>query len=641
MVVRSRLLFLVVLGALLLPGTVAARQQSPVTVQVSAGFEGVYRTGQWFPITVDLTNSGSDIPDALLEWRFPGQIASQGDEIIFQRQVDLPQGANKRVVLSAFSNSFARNGELVVRSGSNEVLRQPVQLEPVDTRKFMVGVLSSDQALLNSLSAMSLAADTTTSVMHLTPTLLPEEATLLFGLDAIFVHDITASELTERQRAALTLWVQMGGQLIFSGGAAADSNATGLETLLPVDIGGLRGDTNLQPLADVPTQPVTTSPGTATVNQVQLRPNAQTLAADNLIVGRREGMGCVIFTAFDLSALRGWSGESQLWSSLLQFNERLVPGMIYRQQRENLLSNVLQLPELSLPGFASLLLFVVLYIAIIGPVNYLVLRRTKHPELAWLTIPVTVLVFVVGTYIYGLIVRGGQPQVAQITIVQGVEGQSRGQATGFVGLFSPQRRSYQLLFAGEPLVSEALSFDGRSSESIVRWTDNGTELPDTLVDVSSLRTFMFEQSVDVPVRVSSGLQRAANNEQVSGTVVNQSGAALEDALIVWGDAAQALGTLGPGASANVDLNARLSNFPGGASLASSEGRFNRRNALGSLFGTATFPLFGSNNFTQGMPDRNGIYLLGWRSDPTASVTLDGSSPSQDATTLYIMRLNVE
>ncbi|MBC8074660.1 MAG: hypothetical protein H7Y32_01180, partial [Chloroflexales bacterium] len=244
---HHRLALILFTALLLSPLAARAQDEPPVKLDVRAGYDeqGHYRSNQWFPISIVATNSGNDIT-GVLEWRFPAQRDEGG---VFQREISLPRGANKRVALAAFSRSFARNGELRLLVDGSEVLRQVVQLEPAAPNQFMVGVLSRDPALLNSLGSMTLAGSAGTQVSHLDPALLPDDATTLLGLDTIFIHDIATAELGEPQRAALAQWVRLGGQLVVSGGTSADSSAGGLADLLPVEIEGLTPNGSLAGLS--------------------------------------------------------------------------------------------------------------------------------------------------------------------------------------------------------------------------------------------------------------------------------------------------------------------------------------------------------------------------------------------------------
>jgi hypothetical protein len=163
---------------------------------------------------------------------------------------------------------------------------------------------------------------------------------------------------------------------------------------------------------------------------------------------------------------------------------------------------VLQIPGLGLPPTGTLLLFMLFYVLVIGPVNYFVLRRLRRLEWAWLSVPLIVATFAGGLYLIGFGLRGSQSQISQVTVIQASEGQPQGLATGFVALFSPRRASYTVGFPAQTLIHETRSFDDLASDtSPVTVADGSVELRDLLVDIASVRTLVAEASVDVAVPV--------------------------------------------------------------------------------------------------------------------------------------------
>ena len=70
------------------------------------------------------------------------------------------------------------------------------------------------------------------------------------------------------------------------------------------------------------------------------------------------------------------------------------------------------------------------YILLIGPINYLVLRRLDRREWAWLTMPVLIVVFAVGAYGIGSLLRGSAVIVNEVAIVRGAPGATDGTGPG-------------------------------------------------------------------------------------------------------------------------------------------------------------------------------------------------------------------
>lgn len=628
---RTACLLVMLLTTLLADTPAAAQQPPPVTLSVQAGYSEFYRLSHWFPVTFEVANDGPDIR-VTIEWRFAGS-----EEVGFQRELDLPRGARKRLTLNMVSGELVRSAEVRLLNGQIELLKQRVALEPVDIGQFMIGVLSSDPTLLNSLASMQLDNVSSVTIAHLDPALLPEEALALNGLDAIFIHDVATAELTPGQRAALDLWVRLGGQLVVSGGVSAERSTTGLADLLPAEVGQLQAAGSIEALERIARRNdlVAVVPST-TLSQATPRPGARAIDAAGLIIASDLGAGRVIFTSFDFSALRPWIGEPDLYQRLLRADAGFDPGYAYRLRSDNLLRSTLQLPGLRFPSSLVLLGLVLTYIVLIGPVNFLVLRRLRRPDLAWVTVPAIVLLCLLGTYGASFLLRGTQPQVLQLTIAQGFEGQPRGAATAFIGVFSPQRRDYRLSFASDALVSSRF-FDGLpTAGATVHTTDSAVEVRDLLVDVSSLRTLIVEQPViDIPA-VTSQLQRSPDS--VDGTFTYQGSVALEDAMIVYGDSSVLVGRLAPGQTEQVSLQAGLNSFPD-SSIGNEQQIFNRGEVLANMFDFDRFSFNGPNfDGTRGMPERDGVYLLGWVNTALLPVQLDGGSAIQQGSLLYVIRL---
>jgi hypothetical protein len=617
-------------AVLVSPPRLLAQDEPPITLEVQAGYDGAYRVGEWFPAVITIANDGPDVR-GILEWRFSGR----DDEPTFQRTIDLPRGSRKRVTLEVFARDLVRGGQVRLLDGGTVLAEQETSIETIDQGRFLIGVVSSDPALLNSLNSLTLPSSAGANVRHIVPEALPERPVALRGVNALFLHDVDTSALTQPQRDALALWVQIGGQLVVGGGSSGQRTAAGLGDLLPVEVGGDIAQGDLSSLGQIAGS-APPAPTNSTLSAVRPREGAAGLPADRALLYRwARGAGAVTFTTFDLSSLRGWTGEPELWSRLLAPIDVLAPGLDARQRRLNLLQSTLRLPSLGLPSAWTLLLFLIAYILVIGPLNYLVLRRLRRLEWAWLTVPGAVLLFAIGLYVVGFGLRGGQSQVSQVAIVQGSEGQARGFATAFVGLFSPRRTSYTLLFPSETLVSEARTWNDLTNEaSTATETDAGMEIPNVLVDVGSVRTFMSEGAVDVPASIQSDVR--SNGGQITGQIHNTGSQVLEDAMIVRGSSFQNLGTLAPGASQTVALGPS-SNFPWGVNLSRS-GLFDRQQLLSTLFeGGAT--RFGSSNNPNLAVDPEGLYLLAWSNTPSVPVSVDGIAASQDGLTLYLIRLD--
>jgi hypothetical protein len=623
------LLLLLVLAIQLLPASAMAQQQVGINLAIQAGFAGAYRAGEWFPVVVDITNDGADAR-GVLEWQLPGQ----RNEQVFRYPVDVPRGAQKRVVLSAFSRGFARSGEVRFIDTSTVVLAEgTVTLEPIDADQFVIGVISSDPTLLNSLASLTLIGANGTMVRHLQLSDLPEQALALRSLNVLFIHDANTSALTARQQEAIRLWVAIGGQLILSGGLATQTNIGGVADILPAEIGASVTEGDLGALLQLGTQPLPSGATRAPLNE--LRPRTGAIDTSNggaLIFRQAYGVGRVSVAAFDFAILRGWQDEPSVWANVIEPIALFSPGIGSRTNQISLLQTALQLPGLGLPPVGALALFLLGYILVIGPLNYFILRRLRRLEWAWLSVPVIVTLFAGGLYLVGFGVRGNQSQVSQVTIVQATEGQQQALATGFIALFSPRREAYTVGFPAETLIHETRSFDDLSTRIIpVDVTEQSTEVRDMLVDIASVRTLVGEAPINYDPLIASRTE--FNNGAPRGEIRNTGALTLDNVMVVRGRSFVALGDLAPGATASFDFSASGSTFPWGVNVPET-GVFNRKTLINSLF-NEDVTLFSSNNGPLGSDQ---TYLLAWNDRPSLAVRINNFPQTQSGHTLYVIRL---
>ncbi|GAB4110381.1 MAG: hypothetical protein Fur005_01930 [Roseiflexaceae bacterium] len=634
---RSRFVFLLLLSLLCSASPVSAQpqpnlptQQSAVTMTIQAGLGGSYRSGEWFPVVVAISNDGADLRGDL-EWQFP----VQRNEQIFRYAIDLPRGSRKQVVMNVFSRGFARNGLVRVVTNGVIVAEQNVSVDPIDIDRYVIGVVSSDPTILNSLESLQLNGSNGTAVRHMTADQFPEQALALRSLNALYIHDADTTQLNQAQRDAIRLWTGLGGQLIVGGGVVGQNAIAGLADLLPVDLGSGISEADLLPIQQLGTGQLPSDARRAPVLALTPRAGAFDLTGGaNLLISRRYGNGTTSVAAFDLSLLRGWAGEPIVWKEVMAPTPLFSPGIGSRTNQTSLVESALQLPGIGLPSPWVLLLFLVGYITVIGPINFFVLRRMRRLEWAWLSVPAIVLTFAGGLYLVGFGLRGSQSQVSQLTVVQLNEGQNEALATGFIALFSPSRSTYTINFPAATLLHETRGWDDINGEARpVLIDESSTTMQELLVDIASVRTLVAETPLSIGSPISSNVQNGGD-PQSRGEIVNRGSAALDHVLIVRGGIFLDLGSMAPGASRSFDFANTGRNFPWAVGMPE-DGLFNRKVLLTSLFsGDST--LYDSGNGPLG---GNGLYVVAWADQPTLPVTINGAQQSQSGYTLYVIRLN--
>jgi hypothetical protein len=354
------------------------------------------------------------------------------------------------------------------------------------------------------------------------------------------------------------------------------------------------------------------------------------------------GLGQVTLLGFDPAA--SWIGESKasdgMWRRLLP--ARTAGGLVFADDNM-LVSAVSQLPSLALPPVTGLIVLLGAYILLIGPLNYLVLRRLNRREWAWLTMPLLIVVFTVGAYGFGAALRGNDVIVNEVAIVSGAPGATEGSAQVYVGIFSPSRGRYQVRVPGGALLSSPINdfFNGQGTTTQLDLLQGDpSRVRDLAVGFGSLRTIRAETAVSVPL-IETDLR--LENGRLKGTVTNRSTERLERPAVVLGGTVVTLKDLEPGGVATVD--AQVQNNPFGQSLSDKvvgqvffgDGRPNADTAAlyirHSMVDQLTYdPMFGST----GQLATEGPVVLAWSSRDLLAVEIENQTPRRLGNVLYYL-----
>jgi hypothetical protein len=435
-------------GAVLLQCTAGFGDMSPATSY------SIYRhLGEWVPFRIKALNVGPSISGTLVVVieDYSGRPSR------YEKRIDLPSGAQQSHEILA--RVIAANKEPVVAFEVDGVRAAEIEvpLSKAGGEQLRLGVLDREATALNDIS--SATVDPSDSRQPFTthtaappvdpnapvpspytnyglPTKMPI-APLVFdatsmphhwigyaSLDALVINEAPLSEVDEAQAAALRTWVASGGLLVVTGGADFPGlRRVGLDALLPVDVLEKR---TVTAVGDLPaTYGGLDSSAGALLAVGTLRQGADTLlnGGDGPIAAqRRYGAGWVRFVAINpkLVPFRGWAGSPTLWADLLRpVAERSFgrqQAMSYNVgEKMNLLYD---LANVRAPLVGYYFLYLLVYLFVLGPLNYVVLRLKGRLEWAWVTIPAAVILFSLGTVVVARVMRGGNSMMVSVSVDQ-------------------------------------------------------------------------------------------------------------------------------------------------------------------------------------------------------------------------------
>ncbi|NJO84026.1 MAG: hypothetical protein HC828_15390 [Blastochloris sp.] len=133
--------------------------------------------------------------------------------------------------------------------------------------------------------------------------------------------------------------------------------------------------------------------------------------------------------------LRGWDRLDELWLSLMTSTGARPGWSRGFVSWEDAARAAEILPGIDpLPDILPLCGFLGLYIALIGPLNYLILNRLNRREWAWLTIPLLIVIFSGVAWAIGFNLRGNEAIVNRVAFVRAWDDAERAQIDAVLGL---------------------------------------------------------------------------------------------------------------------------------------------------------------------------------------------------------------
>jgi hypothetical protein len=281
--------------------------------------------------------------------------------------------------------------------------------------------------------------------------------------DAHFVEELLKD--TEKRKEALGEWVRRGGRLVLSVGRQHQLVNTLLEQtqLFPCKLGGqvqrqsLPGVSSWAKTERWVARPPRNRPGNEPVPldivKIELLPGkgVQILADEvdekdrdrwPVVVQSAVGLGRVVLVGFDLDAppFTDWEGRGRFWQKLSNdfrpnaeaeknqnqnFNANFggPGGMPGWDSSHNDVGTLMQdrledFKEVPVISFGWVALFILVYILVVGPLDYFFLKKVvKRLELTWITFPTVVLVVSALAYVTAYYLKGNDLRINKVDVV--------------------------------------------------------------------------------------------------------------------------------------------------------------------------------------------------------------------------------
>ncbi len=307
----------------------------------------------------------------------------------------------------------------------------------------------------------------------------------------------------------------------------------------------------------------------------------------------------------------------------------------------------------------QLVFYLLLYIIVIGPVNYLVLKRRNRRELAWATIPALVVLFSGIAYLTGFQLKGNEAIINQMSVAIGAIDSDNLQVQSILGLYSPRRNTYDIVLPASAMARPLTNGfgDAPTVQAITRGSN--LTLTNVRVDVSGIESFLVDSVQPSPaVSGQAALNVRDGNLELAATVRNESDLLLENATLLVGDTAVTLGNIPPNTEVSQTQIIGVASLAGTATGAPA---LSFGPSIGSPLSTNAAIILGTSDYYNdqvvyprwqilqaleaeypGGPTVTtvpAVTLLAWSDRPQIETTLNtGSDTGQVATTFYMLEI---
>ena len=423
-----------------------------ITVTVRYDYDDKVRGGYTIPAFIEIENNGGELEGEL---RLSVTPERSGEALVYKMAVRVDENASASYVLpfQAISTRniqvhLYRNGQVVAKAAYPKL---GVSL----TTKSLLGIFSDNQPAVSYWQSIKELQDSNNEPCQVSPVELttadfPEKGYLMERFAMIVMNHYDIGLLSAAQREALSDWVRSGGTLLTD---ADPANAPAVQSLSPMLDVAVTGEASpsgiteklyeLANTAYTDQQEITglgvVEPLGKVVYEVEEQPLLMEYAVDK---------GKVYLTTFALSSpamshsgvVAGLFGKISGMSATGAYEmEQLTYGMNGGTLREAVRSA----SWLDAVSIDWVLILIVVFIILAGPVNYAVLAAKDKRDWIWVTAPVLAVVFCVVIVAVGTYQHGGDV-ISSVASVVDNRGSGNNSSYSEVGIGVPGTGAYEV-----------------------------------------------------------------------------------------------------------------------------------------------------------------------------------------------------
>ncbi|WP_425449561.1 hypothetical protein [Dethiothermospora halolimnae] len=429
---KKRIIFMGVLIAILLsplrPFFLKAFGQGDFEILYKLGFNAYYKNDTLTPARIKIKNNYGDFNGEVQlifrkERKYGKDVKELG--VKYTKDLTMAKGTTKEVLVGV--KIFERCDTMTVRiidDNRNKIWDEDIKIQQGSSRDSVgIGVLSDDAEALNYLNLIFFKdrrgdmRDPKT--VRLDGKLLenPEYYTLF---NTIVINNYNSEKLTEGEVFALETWVEKGGLLVVGTGPNYEKTLKGLGKLNFISVNGTKNITDYSSFKDSNGNIFKSDKSLSIIDGNKGDGDVIEAQGDTKLIFRKKvGDGNVIITSFDLglSPFIDWNKKDTFLQDKLNSYINNINMDNDHSYYKRMYNNITQrVPTKRLPSLRVIAIILAIFLILVGPINYIILKKLDKRLWGWITIPAMVLIFTSIMYFWGNTNRFTKPLINSLTI---------------------------------------------------------------------------------------------------------------------------------------------------------------------------------------------------------------------------------
>lgn len=462
---KIAILFFILLGSILIENTIYAAQyeedkkiikpNNNFKVDLTYGIDGFAIYDQ--PVPLYITVQSNEEFQGILR---VSEIEGYGiQDVAYAERITLAAGEKKTFTFIPYS--IAAEGDIYVEilDKKDKVVYKEENIISLDSlgSKSVVGILSDDYPALNYFDGLALNMGNykgISSVLELSEKTLVPDSMALSTISYIIIDNYDTSKLSDEQYSALKEWVNNGGSLILSLGP----NHKKVTNRFSDDfITGTFGKLEKKDLAwegIIDNNQEENNGILSNVDVISVKfdyaEEMNRFSNDQTAYKRKIGEGNVIVLSYSLGLepMISFSNKQYVATRLLELGAgenalRLLSGDI---QKDDIYGSAIDIAKsanrMNRPNVWLYSFLLIVYIVLVGPGVYLILKKVNKREKLWISIPIISVCFVFLIYLTGFIYRVNKPIINTFSILTLDHGIKEEKV--YVNLVCPRAEKYEI-----------------------------------------------------------------------------------------------------------------------------------------------------------------------------------------------------